>query len=187
MSHDFVKENKSQLYTNLLGIINARKIELPDNKRLISELIGLERRTGFAGQDRIDHAPGCHDDVANAVAGLAQIARDNGGFSLECYLRAYLPEGVFNRHADSREEAARRARGARSRTTRSLRSPTLGARTIQRRKPITRERLHSNHRKAILSIDNENQSLHRISTRTHRRHKAKGQIRIAEHAAAKEA
>jgi hypothetical protein len=88
VSHDYVKENKSQLYTNLLGVINARKIELLDHKRLIQELIGLERRTGFAGADRIDHSPGLHDDCANAVAGLAQTARENGGFSVYQYIKA---------------------------------------------------------------------------------------------------
>jgi hypothetical protein len=37
---------------------------------LISQLVGLERRVFRSGKDSIDHAPGGHDDVANAVAGL---------------------------------------------------------------------------------------------------------------------
>jgi hypothetical protein len=32
-----------------------------------------ERRRGSAGRDRIDHRPGEHDDVANSVAGVANL------------------------------------------------------------------------------------------------------------------
>jgi hypothetical protein len=35
----------------------------------LMQLTSLERRTSRAGKDSIDHAPGAHDDVANAVAG----------------------------------------------------------------------------------------------------------------------
>jgi hypothetical protein len=31
--------------------------------------LGLERRTSRGGRDSIDHAPGSHDDLANAAAG----------------------------------------------------------------------------------------------------------------------
>src|SRR5262249_40496565 len=37
--------------------------------RLVAELCGLERRTAWGGRDSIDHGPGGHDDLANAVAG----------------------------------------------------------------------------------------------------------------------
>jgi len=47
-------------------------------------LSGLERRTSRGGRDTIDHAPGNHDDIANAVAGvlvgLAAVDRDSGKF-----------------------------------------------------------------------------------------------------------
>jgi len=35
----------------------------------------LERRTGRSGRDLIDHPPGGHDDLANAVAGLVTVAQ----------------------------------------------------------------------------------------------------------------
>jgi hypothetical protein len=38
------------------------------------QLCGLERRTARGGRDSIDHAPGSHDDVANAVAGALILA-----------------------------------------------------------------------------------------------------------------
>jgi hypothetical protein len=36
----------------------------------------LERRTSRMGRDAVDHAPGAHDDIANAVAG-ALITKQN--------------------------------------------------------------------------------------------------------------
>lgn len=38
-------------------------------RRLLAQLFGLERRTARGGRDVIDHGPGGHDDLANAVAG----------------------------------------------------------------------------------------------------------------------
>jgi hypothetical protein len=64
---------KSDLYVGLLALLNSRRIELPDNQKLRNQLVGLERRTARGGRDSIDHAPGQHDDCANAIAGLAAI------------------------------------------------------------------------------------------------------------------
>jgi hypothetical protein len=61
---------KSDLYQDLLPLLNARRIELLDHPRLSAQLCGLERRTARSGRDSIDHAPGGHDDLANAVAGV---------------------------------------------------------------------------------------------------------------------
>jgi hypothetical protein len=61
---------KSDLYGAFLPLLNSKKCDLLDNDRLINQLIGLERRTARSGRDSIDHAPGGHDDVANAVAGV---------------------------------------------------------------------------------------------------------------------
>jgi hypothetical protein len=60
---------KSDIYRDLLPLLNSGRVELLNNKRLISQLTGLERRTARGGRDSIDHAPGAHDDIANAVAG----------------------------------------------------------------------------------------------------------------------
>jgi hypothetical protein len=43
---------------------------LLDNDRLVNQLCALERKVAGSGRDRIDHAPGSHDDVANSVAGV---------------------------------------------------------------------------------------------------------------------
>ncbi len=50
--------------------MNARRVELLEHPRLSAQLVGLERRTARSGKDSIDHAPGGHDDLANAVAGV---------------------------------------------------------------------------------------------------------------------
>jgi hypothetical protein len=65
---------KSELYIGLLPLINSCRIELLDNRRLVAQLCGLERRTARGGKDSIDHPPGQHDDLANAVAGVVNIS-----------------------------------------------------------------------------------------------------------------
>lgn len=60
---------KSDLYRELLPLLNSGKIELLDNKRLISQLTSLERKTSRNDKDSIDHPAGQHDDVINAAAG----------------------------------------------------------------------------------------------------------------------
>jgi hypothetical protein len=79
---------KSELYVDLLPLINARRIQLLDVPRLISQLCGLERRTARGGRDSIDHSPGGHDDVANAVAGAAALAIANVGVVVTAELLA---------------------------------------------------------------------------------------------------
>lgn len=61
---------KSDLYHDLLPLLNAKRVELLENSRLTSQLVGLERRVSRSGKDSIDHAPNGHDDIANCVAGV---------------------------------------------------------------------------------------------------------------------
>jgi hypothetical protein len=62
---------KSDLYRDLLPIINGGRVELLDIPRLVSQLCALERKTARSGRDSIDHPPGAnwHDDVINCAAG----------------------------------------------------------------------------------------------------------------------
>ena len=71
--------SKSDLYQALLPRLNAATIELLDHPRLITQLLGLERRTARGGKDSIDHAPGGHDDLGNVVAGVAWCLRSRSG------------------------------------------------------------------------------------------------------------
>ena len=70
------EKTKSDLYRDLLPSINSCLCDLLDNPKLIQQIVGLERRTARGGRDSIDHAPGAHDDVANAVAGALVKARE---------------------------------------------------------------------------------------------------------------
>jgi hypothetical protein len=73
---------KSDLYRDLLPLLNAGRITLPRSERLTAQLVGLERKTARSGRDSIDHGPGLHDDVANAVAGAASLAIDLSSYDL---------------------------------------------------------------------------------------------------------
>ena len=84
---------KSDLYLDLLAAINSRRVALLDNTRLISQLVGLERRTARSGRDSIDHAPGAKDDVVNAVAGLCAAAI-NKYPNYDSSYRAWQPDFV---------------------------------------------------------------------------------------------
>lgn len=64
---------KSTLYLGLLPRLNTTGIDLIDFPGLALQLANLERRVAWGGRESIDHAPGQHDDVANAVAGLARV------------------------------------------------------------------------------------------------------------------
>ncbi len=69
VTYDASARPKSDLYRDLLPRLNSGEVDLLDEQRLIAQLCGLERRTSRGGRDSIDHAPGSHDDVANAAAG----------------------------------------------------------------------------------------------------------------------
>jgi hypothetical protein len=67
----------SEIYLEMLSIINSGRVELLDNKRCIAQLIGLERRTSSVGRDTVTHGPSGHDDVINSVSGA--VVRVLGG------------------------------------------------------------------------------------------------------------
>jgi hypothetical protein len=73
IGYEPAEKPKSDLYRDLLPLINARRIELLDERKLAAQLCSLERRKTRAGRDSIDHAPNGHDDVCNAVAGCASL------------------------------------------------------------------------------------------------------------------
>jgi hypothetical protein len=61
--------NRSELYLAFLPLLNSGRVDLLDSPRMVAQFVGLERRTSRMGRDAVDHAPGAHDDIANAVAG----------------------------------------------------------------------------------------------------------------------
>ncbi len=66
--------SKSDLYRELVPLVNGARVELLDLPRLYGQLVGLERRVARGGRDSVDHPPGGRDDVANAAAGALAFA-----------------------------------------------------------------------------------------------------------------
>src|SRR5205085_7711562 len=60
----------------LLPRLCSGEIELPDDRALIDQLAGLERRTRSGGKDVIDHPPGGHDDLANARSEERRVGKE---------------------------------------------------------------------------------------------------------------
>ena len=83
---------RSDLYRDLLPLITSQQVALLDHPRLVAQLCALERRTGRAGRDTIDHPPGAHDDVANAVAGALVLAARRGTSGLPMAILDLTPD-----------------------------------------------------------------------------------------------
>jgi hypothetical protein len=77
VKYELAKLTKSDLFRDLLPMLNSGRITLPRHDRLIAQLVGLERQVSRLGKDTISHAAvaGAHDDVANACAGVATLAK----------------------------------------------------------------------------------------------------------------
>jgi hypothetical protein len=74
--------DKSRLYLELLGPVQAGMVSWPRNQQVMKELRLLDRRRGFAGRDRVDARGGnAHEDAANALAGCVHLItrRRRGG------------------------------------------------------------------------------------------------------------
>jgi hypothetical protein len=71
INYEVCKTPKSDLFRDLLPLLNSRHITLPQHNRLIAQIVGLERRVSRAGKDSIAHTPQGQDDVVHAVAGCA--------------------------------------------------------------------------------------------------------------------
>ena len=70
ITSEVADKSKSDYYVEFLPLLNSRRLELLDNRKLVGQFAGLERRVGRGtGKDTIDHGPGGHDDLANVVAG----------------------------------------------------------------------------------------------------------------------
>jgi hypothetical protein len=65
------QRDRSDIYNEALPLYLSGKVRLLDNKKLVTQLASLERRTMPGGKDKIDHPErGGHDDSANSVCGV---------------------------------------------------------------------------------------------------------------------
>jgi hypothetical protein len=84
INYEPATKTKSDLFRDLLPLLNSGRVVLPKSERLVSQLCGLERRVSRAGKDSIDHGLGGHDDLANAVAGACDMVVSGfGGYNLD--------------------------------------------------------------------------------------------------------
>ena len=77
INYERCEKSKSELYLSLVPVTNFSDVELPDDKRLFSELRRLERKRGRHGRDSVDHPPRLRDDLANSVAGVTWLLLNN--------------------------------------------------------------------------------------------------------------
>jgi hypothetical protein len=98
------ERDKSELYLDALPLFTTGRARLLDNERLLHQLVGLERRTARGGRDRVDHAPGAADDLANAACGALVLATTE--------LTSWHRMAIGAARAKAKAEEAALARGA---------------------------------------------------------------------------
>jgi len=83
------ERSRPEIYLEVLPVFMSGQIELLDNRKLVAQLVNLERRTARQGRDSVDHPVGAHDDVANAAAGALVLAATEaaGGMGLVEFLK----------------------------------------------------------------------------------------------------
>jgi len=89
----------SEIYSNFIPIAMNNRAVLLDNQKLRTQFTNLERRTRSGGKDVIDHAPGSHDDLANAAAGVIGMIYEKQQFQplVESYGISEIPESGKDR------------------------------------------------------------------------------------------
>jgi hypothetical protein len=107
VGYEPAEQTKSDLYRDLLPILNSGRLALLDNPRLITQICGLERRTARSGKDSIDHAPNAHDDVANAAAGAIMSVRDHSVVHVDAALLRRVAQYRYVRPAFVERRIAR--------------------------------------------------------------------------------
>lgn len=89
IQYEPAKKVKSELYVDLLPLLNSGRITLPRNDRLVAQIVSLERTvTRGSGKENIDHPRDMHDDAATACAGAAMLALTHGNY-LDAITKAF--------------------------------------------------------------------------------------------------
>lgn len=89
ITYEVSEATKSDIYQAWLPLINASRMRLLDNTRLLNQTCSLERKVSRAGKDSIDHPPGGHDDVVNVAAGALVIAIDPAAVAMDSLWSAH--------------------------------------------------------------------------------------------------
>ena len=72
--YEIAAKPKSDVYRDVLPLLNSGRVELLDHPRLLAQFAALERRTARGGRESIDHPPHSHDDLANSTALAVDVA-----------------------------------------------------------------------------------------------------------------
>jgi hypothetical protein len=73
------ENTKSDIYRELLPLLNSGEVELLDHDKLVNQIANLERRVTRSGKDSIDHPPGGYDDLANVAGGALTLLTQRSG------------------------------------------------------------------------------------------------------------
>jgi hypothetical protein len=75
IKYEYAENDTSRNYIEALNLFMSGRVRLVDNQRLVTQFVGLERRTSISGIDRVSHGIGDHhDDISAAVAGVMTLA-----------------------------------------------------------------------------------------------------------------
>lgn len=73
IAYELADKPRSDLYRDMLPLLNSGTARLLDSDRLVNQIVGLERKVARGGKESIDHGPNSHDDLANSVAGALSL------------------------------------------------------------------------------------------------------------------
>jgi hypothetical protein len=96
------ERTKSEIYLDVLPLLNSGQVELLDHPRLIGQLAALERATARSGKSTVDHPRNGRDDVANAASGAIVNAV---GYAAPEFIWGGIPLPGGKAAAREREEA----------------------------------------------------------------------------------
>ncbi len=100
------EKSKSDIYNELIPLVNSGGARLLDNEKLLVQLANLERKTMRGGKSSIDHPRGLHDDLANAAAGALVYAASASNIAPE-FVWCGIPLPAGKAALRERAEAAR--------------------------------------------------------------------------------
>lgn len=90
VTYKLSEKPRSDLYRDMLPVLNSGKADLLDSVTLLNQITGLERRVARGGRESIDHPPNGHDDLANSVAGVLSCLAEVQGPSVAMILKRRL-------------------------------------------------------------------------------------------------
>ncbi len=85
VTYRLAERPRSELYRDMLPLLNSGRAELLDSPKLVTQIVGLERRVARGGRESIDHAPRAHDDLANVAAGVICMLGARSTYNIEAF------------------------------------------------------------------------------------------------------